>query len=69
MSKKETSLEERFEQIEEIIEKMETGEVTLDESFELYKAGLEQIKEANSMLDRIEKAMLVMNEEGSLEEF
>ena len=63
------SLEERFEHIEDIIEKMETGDITLDKSFELYKNGLEEIKAANAMLDDMEKAMLVMNEDGSLEEF
>ncbi len=70
MSKeKNVSLEERFEHIEEIIEQMENGEITLDKSFELYKNGLEEIKAANAMLETIEKAMLVMNEDGSLEEF
>lgn len=68
-SEKCVSLEDRFEHIEEIIEKMETGDITLDKSFELYKNGLEEIKAANAMLDEIEKAMLVMNEDGSLEEF
>lgn len=68
-SEKNVSLEERFEHIEEIIEKMETGDITLDKSFELYKNGLEEIKAANAMLDDMEKAMLVMNEDGSLEEF
>lgn len=68
-SEKCVSLEERFEHIEEIIEKMETGDITLDKSFQLYKNGLEEIKAANAMLDEIEKAMLVMNEDGSLEEF
>lgn len=68
-SKKTVSLEERFEHIQEIIEEMETGDVTLDKSFELYKSGLEEIKAANAILDDIEKAMLVMNEDGSLEEF
>ncbi len=70
MSKEKTvSLEERFEHIEEIINKMETGDVSLDESFELYKNGLQEIKEANTMLDQMEKAMLVLNEDGSLEDF
>lgn len=68
-SKKDVSLEERFEHIQDIIEKMETGDITLDKSFELYKNGLEEIKAANAMLETIEKAMLVMNEDGSLEEF
>lgn len=70
MSKeKPVSLEEHFENIEEIIGKMEKGDITLDKSFELYKSGLEEIKSANAMLETIEKAMLVMNEDGSLEEF
>ncbi len=70
MSEQKTvSLEERFEKIEDIIEKMEAGDVSLDMSFELYKNGLEEIKEANAMLETIEKAMMVMNEDGSLEEF
>ena len=69
MDKTELSLEERLEHIEEIIEKIEAGEMTLDESFELYKIGLEEIKEANNMLDKMEKAILIVNEEGNLEEF
>lgn len=68
-NEKTISLEERFEHIEEIIEKMEQGDVSLDMSFELYKNGLEEIKEANAMLDDMEKAMLILNEDGSLEEF
>ena len=63
------SLEERFEHIEEIIHEMENGDVSLDKSFDLYKNGLEEIKAANAILDDMEKAMLVLNEDGSLEEF
>ncbi len=66
---KNASLEENFEDIEGIIGKMEAGDATLDETFELYKNGLEKIKAANALLDDMEKAMLMMNEDGSLEEF
>ncbi len=69
MNNQAISLEERFEHIEEIIDKMETGDVSLDQSFELYKNGLEEIKAANAMLDEMEKAMLILNENGVLEEF
>ena len=37
--------------------------------FALYKEGLEQIKAAGQSLDTIEKAMLVLNQDGKLEEF
>lgn len=63
------TLEERFDNIEQILEQMESGEVFLDDSFELYKKGLAEIKAANDSLDRIEKAMLVLNENGELEAF
>ena len=69
MSDNKVSLEERFTHIEKIINEMETGDISLDQSFELYKNGLEEIKFANTMLDEMEKAMLVLNEDGSLEEF
>ena len=63
------SLEERFERIEDIMRQMEAGDASLDMSFELYKKGLEEIKVANAMLDDMEKAMLLLNEDGTLEEF
>jgi exodeoxyribonuclease VII small subunit len=63
------TLEERFDTIEDILNQMESGDVSLDESFELYKKGLSEIKAANAALDLIEKAMLVLNENGELEEF
>jgi exodeoxyribonuclease VII small subunit len=48
---------------------MESGDASLDETFALYKQGLGELVEANNMLDDMEKAMLVMNEQGELEEF
>ena len=47
---------------------MESEDITLDASFELYKQGIAQIQAANASLDTIEKAMLVMNG-NELEEF
>lgn len=66
---KKVSLEERFEKLDDIISKMEDGAIGLDESFELYKNGLDEVKAANEMLETMEKAMLVLNENGNLEEF
>lgn len=41
----------------------------LDEAFELYKKGLDEVKSANDMVQGMEKAMLVLNSDGQLEEF
>ena len=69
MSDKKRSLEEQFEEIEGIINQMEKQDNSLDKTFELYKSGLERIQEANAMLDDMEKTMMLMNEDGTLEEF
>lgn len=63
------SLEERFDRLDEIITQMEDSSIGLDKSFELYKSGLDEVKSADEMLDSMEKAMLVLNEDGNLEEF
>ena len=63
------TLENKFENLEKIINQMEANDVTLDASFELYKSGVQELKEANELLDNIEKAMLVIKNAGELEEF
>lgn len=68
-NQKEPGLEERFAKLDSILDAMEDENVTLDQSFALYKEGLEQIKAANQSLDTIEKAMLVLTGDGQLEEF
>jgi exodeoxyribonuclease VII small subunit len=69
MSDEKPTLEQRFENLEQILGQMESGDASLDETFALYKQGLGELAEANSMLDDMEKAMLVLNEQGDLEEF
>lgn len=63
------SLEETFEQIETIIKQLESPEVTLDDSFRLYQAGVEKLKMCNLLLDTVEKKMQVMQADGSLADF
>lgn len=66
---KKLSLEEHFANLEDIIDKMEQSDVSLEQAFALYQQGMETVKHANAQLETIEKAMLVMNSEGKLEEF
>ena len=68
-TKQNVSLEETFEQIETIIKQLESPEVTLDDSFRLYQAGVEKLKMCNLLLDTVEKKMQVMQADGSLEDF
>lgn len=67
--RKEISVEEHFSRIEETIEQMEQGDISLNQSFTLYQNGIKEIKAVNEMLDAMEKEMLVITQEGNLEEF
>ncbi len=68
MSEEKITLEERFTQIEKILGQMESGDVSLDQTFELYKEGLKELKAANEMLDGMEQDMLVLNAQDDVEE-
>ena len=63
------TLEKAFEELEVIIEKMNSKEVSLDDSFALYTEGTKLLKYCNEQLDKVEKKMLVLSEEGELHEF
>ena len=67
--KKQQSLEEKLGSIEEMIQKMEAPEISLEESFQLYQAGIEQLKACSQMLDDVEQKMQILNKNGELTEF
>jgi len=69
MSEKEETLEELFDALEEVIDVMEQPEVPLEEAFQLYHKGMDMLKSCNSRLDKIEKEMLVLDDEGELHGF
>lgn len=73
--KKETSeelsmtVEEAFQKLDELAEKLESRETSLEDSFQLYAQGMELLKYCSSKLDTVEKKMLQMNEDGTFSEF
>jgi exodeoxyribonuclease VII small subunit len=66
---KQISLEESFDKIEKIIASLEDEKVTLEESFKLYNEGLKLVKTCNSQIDKVEKQIIVLNQEDSDDEF
>lgn len=65
----ELSLEDAFEQIENVITHLEQEEITLEESFKEYNRGMQLLKYCNETIDKVEKKVLQINEEGGLDEF
>ena len=68
-TQEELSLEELFEQLEDVIHKMEEEEVSLEDSFGLYHKGMELLKNCSGRIDAVEKKMLILDEEGGTHEF
>ena len=65
----EKKIEEVFQELDTIAETLESGETSLEDSFRLYKKGMELLKYCSDRLDTVEKKMLQMDEDGTLREF
>lgn len=69
MDKKEETLDELFMKLESVIETMEQGEVSLEETFDLYHRGMDMLKVCNDKIDKVEKKMLILDDKGEAHEF
>lgn len=68
--KKETrTMEEAMKALDEIVQQLESREISLEDSFKVYQEGMELLKYCNSKIDKVEKKMLQMDENGELSEF
>ena len=61
---KASNLEDTFNKLEAVLNKMEQGELTLDESFKKYKEGMELLNKCNTMLDKVEKQIVIIDDNG-----
>ena len=66
---KEQTLEQTFERLEDLIGKLEQEDISLEESFKLYKEGMKLVKSCNDRIYKVEKEVLKLNENGELDEF
>ena len=66
---KEISLEEAFTRLQETIENLEKDDITLEQSFQESQKGMLLVKKCNEIIDKVEKKVLVLNEDGGTDEF
>ena len=69
MEEKEVTIAESFAEIETILNKLESNEVTLEDSFLLYQSGMKQIKHCNDLMNAVEQKVQMLNSNGELETF
>ena len=65
----EKNIEDVFQELDVIAEKLESSDTSLEDSFRLYKKGMELLKYCSGKLDTVGKKMLQMDEDGTLREF
>ena len=65
---KDKSLEEVFEELDEVVGKLEDSAISLEDSFQLYHEGMELLKTCNDKIDKVEKKMLILDENGEQHE-
>jgi len=70
MEKKEMSFEQKLEELETIINQLETGEISLEESIESYTKAMKIVKECDEKIKSFEKQVsMIIGEQGQLEPF
>lgn len=66
--KEELSLEEMLQMLDTHIQELESEDISLEQSFHVYEKGMKLLKECNEKIDRVEKKVLELNADGSLQE-
>lgn len=60
MAAKSNTIEESFEQIEDILARLDDGSLSLEESFKLYEIGMKLIKSCNSKIEKVEEKIRIV---------
>ena len=66
---KEITLEAAFEKLENAIEQLEQENISLEDSFKVFQEGMKMVQICNEKISKVDKAVLVLTENGELHEF
>lgn len=65
----EWTIEEALEELDGIVERLESRDISLEQSFSIYQKGMELLRQCSSKIDTVEKKMLKISEDGEISEF
>lgn len=65
----ERTIEDGLQELDKIVERLESRDISLEDSFAMYQKGMEVLKQCSRKIDMVEKKMLQMNKDGDLSEF
>ncbi|MDY0405616.1 exodeoxyribonuclease VII small subunit [Virgibacillus sp. 179-BFC.A HS] len=68
--KEELSFEEAMKNLEEIVEKLEAGDVPLEKAIQYYQEGMDLSKICSDKLSNVQEKMVkIMNDQGETDDF
>ena len=62
-TRKKMTVEETFEALDTLIDKLERGDGSLEDAFSRYEEGMKLVKSCNEKIEQIEKKILVLSGE------
>ena len=65
----ELTLEQSLEQLEQVMQELSSPELSLEESFAKYKQGMDLLLKCNQAIDKVEKELMILEENGISDEF
>lgn len=68
-NEKDRSIDELLREAEDRIGALESGKLSLEEAFAAYREGTELLKQSSKKIDRVEKQVMQLMEDGSLRPF
>ena len=63
------TIEESIKELDLIVQRLESREISLEDSFVMNQKGMELLRQCSGKIDTVEKKMLKINEDGGLSEF
>ena len=55
-------MEEAFEELNELLTKMDSDQISLEDSFKLYQEGVQLVRYCNEKIDKVEKQLMILYE-------
>ncbi|MDD3142109.1 MAG: exodeoxyribonuclease VII small subunit [Lachnospiraceae bacterium] len=66
---KNSNIEDIFIALEEVMSQLERADISLEESFRLYRQGMDMLKLCNEKIDTVEKKVMMLDDSGESHEF
>ncbi|OUP03314.1 exodeoxyribonuclease VII small subunit [Drancourtella sp. An210] len=62
-------LNEIFEKLDELQKRLQAEDLSLDDAFQYYKEAMELLRECDRRIDKVEKKVLLLEQNGETHEF